>query len=150
MTGLRRWDPFLDNFSLRKEIDRLFEDNLGPITAPFSDRVAVDWVPAVDIAETEDALHVKAELPGLKQEDVDIHVQGDTLTIKGERKYEHEEKKKNYLRKETTYGSFQRAFSLGVPVKTDAVTATYKNGVLEITLPKVEEVKPKQVKIKVE
>jgi HSP20 family protein len=101
----------------------------------------------VDVREDENEVIVHAELPGVKQEDIDIEVTGDTLTLRGERKFEETDKRKNYVRVERTYGSFQRAFSIGVPIENDKVTAGFKDGVLEIHLPKSEAIKPKKITV---
>ena len=101
----------------------------------------------MDIFEDQNEIVVKAELPGIKQEDIDIELTGDTLTIKGERKFEDTQRKDNYVRVERAYGQFQRSFTIGVPVQNDAVKASYKDGLLEVHLPKSEATKPKKVKV---
>ena len=101
----------------------------------------------MDIFEDQNEIVVKAELPGLKQEDIDIELTGDTLTIKGERKFEDTQRKDNYVRVERSYGHFQRSFTIGVPVQHDDVKASYKDGVLEVHLPKSEATKPKKVQV---
>ena len=133
--------------ALRSEMNRLFEDFFGRdfFVEPFRDLAG--WNPALDVAENDTAVIVKAELPGLDPDDVEISLTADVLTIKGEKKEEKEEKDKNYHCVERTYGSFQRSLRLPAPVKADDVEAAYKNGVLTITLPKREESKPKSVKI---
>jgi HSP20 family protein len=142
-----RWEPFADMTQLRAQVNRLFEQTLSqgghePV-APQS------WAPAVDVLETEDALVLRAEVPGITPADIQIQLVGDTLTLKGERKFEQQAKGRQYLRVERAYGIFQRSFTLGIPVKNEAVQANYREGVLEITLPKAEEVKPKQITIHV-
>ncbi|UCD58800.1 MAG: Hsp20/alpha crystallin family protein, partial [Candidatus Hydrogenedentota bacterium] len=107
-----------------------------------------DWAPAVDVVEHDDKMVVKAELPGMTEKDVDISVEENVLTIKGEKKTEEEKKEKSYHRLERSYGMFQRSFILPTWVTPDKAKASFKDGVLEIELPKSEEVKPKQVKIK--
>jgi HSP20 family protein len=146
MANIVRFDPFEDLTRLQREVNRLFEDNTrsGRGTEPASTRT---WAPAVDIFEDKDEIVVKAELPGLKQEDIDIELTGDTLTLKGERKFEDTQRRDNYVRVERAYGAFQRAFTIGVPVQHDGVTATYKDGVLEVHLPKSEATKPKKVQV---
>lgn len=132
---------------LQQEMNRLFENFFGDtFVEPFGG--AGEWSPALDVAETEGAFLVRAELPGLDPDNVEITLTGDTLTIKGEKKEEKEEKTKSFHRVERSYGSFQRSVQLPVSVKADAVAATFKNGVLTIELPKVEEAKTKSVKIK--
>ena len=108
------------------------------------------WAPAVDIFETEHELVVKADLPDIKPEELDIRVENNILTIRGERKFEKKVNENNYLRVERSYGSFSRSFSLANTVNTEAIKAEYKNGVLTLTIPKREEAKPKQIKVNVE
>lgn len=146
--NLVRWDPFADMAQLREQVNRLFEQSLTrsghePVSAQ-------TWAPAVDICETEGAFVLRVELPGIKPEDVDIQITADTLTIRGERRFEKEEKGKQYVRVERAYGAFQRSFTLGLPIDQTNVRASYRDGVLEITLPKREEVKPQQVKVEVQ
>ncbi|MCL4384761.1 MAG: Hsp20/alpha crystallin family protein [Cyanobacteria bacterium] len=141
-----RWDPFNDLIQLRDEIGRWFE---GTERSKVEKKTGV-WSPNVDIKETESDITVKADLPGLKKEDIDISIDNDMLVIKGERKFEKEEKDKDYVRMERSYGSFYRSFTIGVPVKEDEIKASYKNGVLEINIPKAEVKKAKKVEIKAE
>jgi len=138
-----RWDPFSDMVQLRDEIGRWFEG----ITERGKGRKAAAWAPEVDIKETDTEIQVKADLPGMKLEDIDVSIDEDRLIIKGERKIEKEEKEKNYVRVERNYGSFYRSFDIGVSVKADEIKASYKDGVLEITLPKTEAKKPKKIEI---
>jgi HSP20 family protein len=107
------------------------------------------WAPAVDIYETENELVIKADLPDVNPQNLDIRVENNILTIRGERKFESKVKEDNYLRVERAYGSFSRSFSLANSVKTDDIKADYQNGVLTLSLPKREEVKPKQIKVNV-
>lgn len=145
--SLARWDPFADMAQLRDEVNRLFEHS---ITAggrePVSTRM---WAPTVDIEESENEIIIHAELPGINPDEIAIQMEGDTLTIRGERLVKKEEREKKYIRVERSYGSFQRSFSIGVPVKNDEVNAQYNEGVLTITLPKAEDIKPKQIPVKV-
>jgi HSP20 family protein len=108
------------------------------------------WLPAVDVSETGDKITVKAEIPGMEAKDIEISMVGDTLTIKGEKKAEKEEKDENYHMVERSYGSFNRAMKIPAMVDAEKVEATYKNGVLTVVLPKKEEVKPKAIEIKAE
>ena len=108
------------------------------------------WSPTVDVFEDAGAIVIKADLPGVKQEDIDIEMNGDTLTIRGERKFEDEARRDNYVRVERQYGAFQRAFTIGTPVEPEGVKATYRNGVLELTIPKAEAGKPKKVQVSAE
>ena len=143
-----RWDPFADISQLREQVNRLFEQSLT--TSGHEPASMRTWAPTVDIEETKDALIIHAELPGIKPEEISIQVEGDTLTLRGERQIQREEKDKQFVRVERAYGAFQRSFTLGIPIKTDEVNACYNNGVLDITLPKAEEVKPKSIQVKIE
>ncbi|MBI3616889.1 MAG: Hsp20/alpha crystallin family protein [Candidatus Omnitrophica bacterium] len=105
------------------------------------------WAPAVDIIDEKDDIRVRADLPGMKKEDIEVSVNNDTLSIKGEKKEEKEIKEKDYVRSERYYGAFQRSFTLPAGVDPQKVNAAYKDGVLEITLPKREDAKPKQIKV---
>jgi len=111
--------------------------------------VAGAWAPAVDIYETPDSIVLQAELPGLSKEDIDIQVRDSVLILKGERRSEKEVKEGNYLRVERAYGGFQRAFTLPAAVQADKIRAVFKDGVLDVNIPKAEEAKPKQIKIDV-
>lgn len=153
MVAIVRWDPFRDVMTLQDRMNRLFDQALSKTRI---DRVDDEeglntstWVPAVDIFETADSVVVKAELPGVSRENIDIQVRDNTLTLKGERKFEREIQDENYLRIERSYGAFHRAFSLPTVIRQDKVKAALRDGVLEVTLPKAEEAKPKQVKIEV-
>ena len=126
---------------------KVFED---AVTRMLSEpRTGRPWSPAVDIIETENELVLKADLPEVKLEDIDIRVENETLTLKGERRFEKEEKAKGYHRIERNYGSFVRSFTVPSTVESDRVSAEYKNGVLTVTLPKKEAAKPRQVKVEV-
>jgi HSP20 family protein len=130
-------DPFEDLARIQREVNRLFEDSSR--TTRHSEPVSVrTWAPAVDIYEDHNEIVVKAELPGVKQEDIDIEITGETLTIKGDRKFEDAERKENYVRVERSYGPFQRSFTIGVPVQSDKVEASYRDGILSVRLPKAE------------
>ncbi len=148
MANIVRFDPFEDMARLQREVNRLFETSergSGLARGNAEHASTRIWAPAVDIAEDQNEIVVKAELPGLKQEDIDIELTGDTLTIKGERKFDDTERKDSYVRIERAYGTFQRSFTIGVPVQNEHVSASYKDGVLEVHLPKSEETKPKKV-----
>lgn len=126
-------------------MNRLFDSFFGrPVRVGPGDRV---WAPVVDVYETKDELVVTAELPGVNEKEVQVGITGDLLTIKGERHQERETKEESYHRLERFYGKFERDIPLPIPVETNKVKATYRNGVLEIHLPKAEAVKPKEVKI---
>jgi len=107
------------------------------------------WVPPVDIYETEDSLVFRAELPGVTKEDITVEVKDNTLTLKGDKRFEKDVKEENYHRVERAYGAFQRAFTLPGMVEQDKVKAKFKDGILEIVLPKAEKAKPKQVKVEI-
>ena len=126
---------------------RLFEDAVSRfLTEPQGNR---PWSPSVDIYETENELVLKAELPEMEEKDIDVRVEGNTLTLSGERKYEKEFKEENALRMERYYGTFSRTFTLPNTVKLEGIKAEYKHGVLTVKLPKREEAKMKQIKIAV-
>ena len=143
-SGLGVWEPFSDLRRLQDEMDRLF-----PTYWPEPQEGNAAWRPSLEVYEEPDKMVVKAEIPGVKKEDVSITLLEDVLTIKGERKFEREEKKEDYLLFEGSYGSFHRSVHLPKPVKADAVKAEYKDGILEIQLPKAEEAKTQEIKISV-
>jgi HSP20 family protein len=126
---------------------RMFEDAFSRLLS--EPRTGRPWSPAVDIVETENALVLNADIPGVELSDIEVHVENQTLTVKGERKFEQQEQAKGYHRIERSYGTFVRSFALPETVDTDKVGAEYKNGVLSITLPKKEAAKPRQVKVEV-
>lgn len=146
-TTLSRFEPFRGDVSLQDQFNRFFNEAFGRASEEGS---LTTWAPSVDIYETEHELVVKADLPDIRPEELDIRVENNILTIRGERKFEKKENEKNYLRVERSYGSFTRSFSLASTVKTEAIKADYKNGVLTLTIPKREEAKPKQIKVNVE
>jgi len=144
MNSITRWDPFRGLSALQDEMNRLFESKAN---ASGSNLTA--WAPVVDVYETENELVIKADLPDLSENDIDLRVENNMLTIRGERKYDETVKEDNYLRVERSYGAFSRSFSLPNTVNTEAIQASYKNGVLKVELPKRAETKPKQVKVNV-
>ena len=146
MSAITRWDPFRNLTAFQDQFNRIFDSTLK---ANPDNSVLTIWAPAVDIYETENELVLKADLPEVEEKDIDVRVENNTLTIRGERKFEKSVKEDNYLRVERTFGSFSRSFSLPNTVNTEAVKATYKNGVLTVELPKRAESKPKQVKVNV-
>jgi len=142
---LTRWDPFQEMLNLRRTVDRLF-DNASP------DREwgqSPMWGLAVDVVENKDDFIVKASVPGIHPDDLDISYADDTLTIKGDIKSDNEVKEDQYHLRERRFGSFIRSISLPTKVKGDAIEASYQNGVVTLRLPKAEEVKPKRIAIKV-
>jgi HSP20 family protein len=144
--AITRWRPFRDMVSIQDEMNKLFDDFFGRplVRTEWTEGV---WSPSVDVSEDKDNVIIKAEMPGVSKDDVRISVQDNVLTLKGEKKQEKEEKDKNYHRTERSYGSFCRSFQLPTTVKTDKIKASYKGGVLSVTLPKTEEVKPKEIPI---
>ena len=145
-----RWGPFRDVMSLQERMNRLFDQALSRTRTDDEEGLtASTWSPAVDIFETPDSIVMKAELPGVRRENIDIQVRENTLTLKGERKFEREVNDENFLRMERSYGTFQRAFSLPAVVQQDKIKAVLKDGVLEVSMLKAEEAKPQQVKIDV-
>ena len=144
MSNLIRWEPAREMMTLREAMDRLFDD---AFTRPLSLRDA--WsVPAIDMYQTDDEIVVKAALPGIKPDEVQINVTGEVLTLKGETKQENETKEKAYHIREQRWGTFERSIVLPTEVVADKAKADFENGVLTITLPKAEEVKPKTISIK--
>ncbi|MGA7853930.1 MAG: Hsp20/alpha crystallin family protein [Candidatus Acidiferrales bacterium] len=135
------------SLTLQDEVNRLFEDNFTRERSGHADLAT--WAPAVDIYETENELVVKADLPDLQEKDIDVRITNNTLTIRGERKFENGIKEDNYLRIERSYGSFMRNFSLPNTVSSENIRADYRNGVLTLHMAKREESKPKQIKISV-
>ncbi len=142
------WDPFKYLADLQEDMNRLFDLSLARLPREDVGGVA-EWLPAVDIVDEKDRVRIKADLPGVNKDDVDIRIEDGVLSIKGERKEEKEEKDKNFYRKECFYGSFERSVALPAEVDANKAEASYKDGVLEIILPKKEESKPKQIKLKV-
>ena len=133
--------------TLQDEVNRLFEDNFTRERSGHADLAT--WAPPVDIYETENELVVKAELPDFQDKDIDVRITNNTLTIRGERKFEKDVKEENYLRIERAYGSFVRSFSLPNTVSAENIRADYRNGVLTLHMAKRDESKPKQIKISV-
>ena len=144
MSNLTRWEPAREMMTLREAMDRLFDD---AFTRPLSLRD--NWsVPAIDMYQTDDEIVVKAALPGIKADEVQINITGEVLTLKGEMKHEEEKKEKAWHIHEQRWGSFERSVVLPIDVVADKAKAEFENGILTITLPKAEEVKPKVITIK--
>jgi HSP20 family protein len=143
-----RWEPFRDLVTAQRDFDRLFREAFSPASGE-GEVSTRPWAPPVDIYEDGDRLVLKAEVPGINPEDVEVRVEDNTLYLKGERKFNREIKEQNYHRVERTYGTFARSFSLPNTIDADKVTAGYQDGVLTLTLPKKEEAKPKTIKINV-
>jgi HSP20 family protein len=142
---ISRWEPFRDMLSLRADMDRLFSSLFG---GAYEEREGM-WAPIVDIEEDNDSIMVKAEIPGMQKEDIKVSVQSNILTITGERKHESETKNKTFHRVERSYGKFSRMITLPTDVDSDKVKANYKDGILSITLPKPEAVKPKHIDVEI-
>jgi HSP20 family protein len=145
--AIERWHPFTELMSLRQAMDRLFEDSfVRPSRA--LETIGELAAPALDVYQTPSEVVVKAALPGVKPEDVNIDITGDTLTVKGQSKAEQEVKREDYLYQERRYGAFSRSVVLPSGLKSDKAEATMEDGVLTLTIPKAEEVKPKAIKVK--
>src|SRR5438094_5885051 len=142
-----RWEPFRELVSTQDRLNRLFNDTFSRFFDEGDGISLRAWAPPVDAYETDQSVVLKAELPGIKPEDVEIRVEDGTLYLKGERKFEKEVKEESYHRMERAYGSFLRTFPIPGSVDAEKATAEYKNGVLILTLPKKEEAKPKTIKI---
>jgi HSP20 family protein len=143
---MRALSNFRSTSTLQDQINRLFNDTFER-TGQESNLTA--WAPAVDIYENEHELVVKADLPDIDPKDLDIRVENNILTIRGERKFEKKVNEDNYLRVERAYGAFSRSFALANTVNPDGIKADYQNGVLTLVIPKREEAKPKQIKVNV-
>ena len=139
--SLIKWDPFRELSTFPGRFGRLLEKDWERAMS------TTEWNPSVDIFENDNDIVVKVEVPGMNAKDIDVRIENNVLMLKGERKFEKETKEENYHRVEREYGSFSRAFTLPTAVKEDKVMAEYKDGILKITLPKKEEVKPKSIKI---
>jgi len=145
--GLIRWSPFREIEEMERRINDIFGRPLPPAIWRRTPVEEMGWAPAIEMFEKDDKFMVKAELPGMKEEDIDVSVVGDTLTIKGERKAESEVKEEDYYCCERSYGSFTRSITLPSSVDAKNIEASYENGVLEVSLPKAAEVKPKKITV---
>jgi HSP20 family protein len=145
--ALTRWSPTRDLLSIRDDMNRMFSEFFGRTEGQEDAWLTGAWTPPVDIYDTDEALILKAELPGFDKDDVSVELKDNTLTLKGQRKHETETKDEQYVRRERVHGGFQRAFMLPSPVDQEKVTATYKDGVLELRLPKSDTAKPKRIAI---
>jgi HSP20 family protein len=146
MATIARLEPFRGLSILQDQFNRLLNESFR--NHP-EESALTSWAPAVDIYETPNELVVKADLPDVNEKDIDVRVENNLLTIRGERKFEKSVSEENFLRVERAYGSFSRSFSLPNTANAEAISAEYKNGVLTVTLPKREESKPRQVKVTV-
>ena len=146
--GLRVLDPWKDFGSLQERINRMFDDTIRTLYPTDGEELEKGtWAPAVDIYETNDSFVVSADLPGLNKDEIQIDLKDDTLTLKGEKKFEEKVSKDNYIRVERAYGSYVRSFTLPQNVDPEKIKAKYKEGVLEVTIPKKEDARPKQIKV---
>ena len=139
-----RWEPFRE---IQSEMNRLFDGFFGRPMAIATATGSRVWMPVVDMYETKDDLVLNFELPGVREKDVSLTITGDLLTVKGERSFDEELKNDNSYHVERAYGKFERTVQLPMPVQADRVKAVYRDGVLEVKLPKADEVKPKEIKI---
>jgi HSP20 family protein len=146
MTYITRWEPFRELGNLQNQMNRLIQD-FG--RGSNDELMTTGFVPAVDVYEDEHSLTLNLEVPGLDEKDIDIRLENNQLTVRGERRFESEQKEENFHRIERRYGSFSRSFTLPNTVSTDDVKANYVNGVLKIQLPKRAEAKPKQIKVEI-
>jgi HSP20 family protein len=146
MTVLTRWDPFRELSSIQDRMNRLFQDQYAGREESL---VSGSFVPAVDVYEDEQSIQLRFEVPGIDEKDIDIRLENNTLTVRGERKFEQEQKEENFQRIERRYGSFTRSFTLPNVVNTEDVQAEYDKGVLTVRLAKRAEAKPKQIKVNV-
>jgi HSP20 family protein len=145
MTVITRWDPFREFSSLQDRMNRLFRESQGPEES----LATSSFAPPVDVYEDEHNVTLKIEVPGIDENDIDVRIENNVLTVHGERKFEKEEKEQNYRRVERQYGSFTRTFTLPTTVDAEKVSANYDKGILKIALPKKAEAKPKQIKVNV-
>lgn len=144
--AIKRWDPFRDLMTLKDRMDRIFEDTFRT-HGEEKELMPSTWSPSVDIYEDESNVVLSIELPGIEEKDIDVNVEDSTLTVKGDRNIEKEDKKENYHRIERAYGSFYRSFTIPNYVDVDKIEAEHENGVLKITMPKKPELKPRKVKV---
>ena len=144
---LIRWNPMRDVFSLRHQMNHLFDGDFGSVVR--NDRRLSMWnrYPKVDIYDNDESLVITAELPGIDKKDIDIDVKGGILTLKGERSFDREVKEEKYYCRERTFGKFERVFRIPVDVDPEKISADYKDGILNINIPKPEEQKPKQITV---
>lgn len=149
MTSLTTWKPVRDLFDIRNDMSRVFDDLFRPVR--YRPRNGSwDWLPAVDILEADDRVEIRAEVPGLSEKEVQVSVTDSVLTLKGEKTHEKQEKENKYHRVERNYGRFQRSFTLPANLNAEAIKATFKNGILTLSVPKMEQAKPKEIPINVQ
>lgn len=146
---LSRWDPFRDMTSLQERMNKLFEDSLMRSRGAEHELPMGAWTPPVDIYETDEKVVLRADLPGVDLQDIDLRIEDNTLILRGERKFAREEKQEDFLRIERSYGAFQRTFRLPGSVDQERIKATHRDGVLEVTLLKSESTRPRQIKVEI-
>jgi HSP20 family protein len=146
---LVRWNPVRDLYKIQDEMNQVMDRFFSPDLFEGSTIDTSAWIPSMDVREDKDNFAISMELPGLKKEDVKLTFKEGTLTVEGERKQEEETEDVNYHRVERRYGKFLRSFKLPTYVKEDKIEATFKDGILNIVVPKAEEVKPKQIQVKI-
>jgi HSP20 family protein len=147
---LIKWDPFRNVATLQDRINRLFEDSFPQSQTAHDDLAVCAWRPDVDIYEADGGVVIKVDLPGVRKEDVSVEVKDNLLTLRGERREEAEVPENRYYRRERTCGNFVRAFTLQAPITPDKIKATFKDGVLKVSLPRPEEEVPRQVKVSID
>jgi HSP20 family protein len=145
MTVITRWEPFREFATLQDRMNRLFREAQGP-EEPLS---TTRFAPPVDVYEDEHSVTLKIEVPGIDEKNIDVRIEGNVLTVHGERQFEKEEKEENFRRVERQYGTFTRTFTLPTTVDAEKVSANYDKGILKIALPKKAEAKPKQIRVNV-
>jgi HSP20 family protein len=148
MTQITRWDPLRDLATMQNRLNRFVRESYSP-EGPEDTLTTTSFAPPVDIYEDEHNITLKLEVPGIDEKDIDVSIENNTLTVRGERKFEKEEKEENFRRVERQYGSFTRSFTLPSSVDSGQVSAIYEKGVLKIQLGKKAEAKPKQIKVNV-
>ena len=144
-----RWEPFRDLAALQDRMNRIFDESLRPRGGDEDWALGGAWAPSVDIYEHDGNIVLKAELPGVDPKEVDVRVENNVLTLRGERKFDHEVKRESFHRVERAYGTFSRSFTLPTVVDSTNIKAVYRDGLLHLTLPKREEAKPRQIQIDV-
>lgn len=142
--ALIRWQP-RESFAVNREIDNLVNQFWGDV----ANRNGAAWHPKVDVAQNENEFVLHAELPGMKREDIKVSLEDGVLTLSGERKTEDTTESQSYFHRERTYGQFRRSFQMGKDVQADKISAVYKDGILTVTLPKAEEVKPREIEVEI-
>jgi HSP20 family protein len=145
--AITRWDPFKDLISLRDKMNKLFEDSMSRSQAIDHDFSAGAWRPSVDIYETADRMVLVADLPGINQDAIELKIENNILTIRGEREMDKEIKREDFHRIERAYGSFSRNFTLPASIDVEKIKAEHNNGILQVILPKKEETQAKKIKI---